>query len=120
MSPGQKTHRKQILSDPVAAFSALHPEADENKISALTTLWQQVQSLKKQRKDAQVQTKSISRRIGAAKHNGDPIDEFKVSMQEHTIRLKAINDELGETENRILDFFASGSEGVRAPTIAFW
>ena len=95
MSPGLKTHKKQILSDPVAVFSALHPDADEKNIAALATLWQQLQSLKKQRKAAQVQTKSISRRIGEAKRNGEPIVEFKAAMREHSIRLSAINDELG-------------------------
>jgi seryl-tRNA synthetase len=76
VSPDLKTRRKQILSDPVAVFSALRPDADENKVAVLTTLWQQLQSLKKQRKATQAQSKRTSRKIGEAKRNGEPIDEF--------------------------------------------
>jgi FemAB-related protein (PEP-CTERM system-associated) len=96
---------KRILADPVAAYSALRPDAEEQKITMLHELQRQYRDLAEEQRKIRETTRGISSRIGAAKRNGEPVDELKQSMQEMSSHLKSINDRLSDTQNRILGFF---------------
>jgi FemAB-related protein (PEP-CTERM system-associated) len=109
----QKSQRRNILADPVAAFTALHPEAGEQTIATLSQLGQQYGRLKEQHREAQQQSRKISRQIGAAKRTGQPIDSLRSAMQEHSVRLDQIAGELDRAGNRIMDFFASSDNSAR-------
>ena len=108
---------KQILSNPVWAFTKLHPDNDRNEVEKLGKLWQQQQTLIKSRKQAQLQANIISRKIGKAKQDGQPVQQLKSSMQEMSTHLKALNEELNRTKIRILDFFDAGKDDKESPPI---
>lgn len=103
-----KLQKKQILSDPVAAYSTLYPNANKKKLASLNELQQQHLVLLQQHKEIKTQTRKISRKIGIAKHNGGSIDDLKTNMQEQSTRLRDITDRLSTTKNSILDFFTPG------------
>ena len=67
--------------------------------------WQQLQAFRKQRKEAELQARIISRKIGETKRNGESIDSLKVDMKKQSSRIKAIADNLDKTEKQILTFF---------------
>ena len=108
---------KQILSDPVSAFTKLHPDSDGNEAKKLKKLWQQRQTLLKSRRETQLQANIISREIGKAKQGGHPVQQFKSSMQEKSSHLKALNEGLNRTERQILVFFDEGKDDKEPPLI---
>jgi len=110
MKPGLKTQMKQILSDPMAAFSSQHPEAGTAKKNLLAELWTELQSLKKQHQKIQTQTKIISRQIGEAKKNNQSASELIRSMQTQSSRRKQLEAETGDIEKQILGFFVAADE----------
>ena len=105
MDQNLKIQKKQILADPVAVFSSQHPEADTSKKKKLGELWVKLQALKKQDKGMQVQTKIISRKIGVAKKNNQPIDDLLQTMQTKSAERKQFEVKLENIEKEILDFF---------------
>jgi serine/alanine adding enzyme len=117
-----KADRRQLLSEPVATFAALHPHSSRQPLAELVQLQAQQRALKRQHKEIQVQVKIISRMIGEAKRIGNSIEPLKPSMQEQTLCLRSIEDQLGDIENRILSFFQSrqnpDAETASAPTIS--
>ena len=107
MSHNVKITGKQILSDPVWAFTKLQPDCDQDKVNKLEKLWQQHQTLKISHKKSQLETNILSREIGKAKQTGQPIEQLKSSMQEKSTHLKALKEGLKKTERQMLDFFAT-------------
>lgn len=105
MAAKLKSQKKQILADPVAEFSSRYPEADEKAKQALTNLQHQLDSLNNLRRKTQLQTKSISRQIGNARRDNQPVDSFMVSMKEHSSNLKQLDKQLSELEHQVLRFF---------------
>jgi len=108
MTSESKLRNKQILLDPVALFSSLHPTGKGREINALEELWQRLKTLKKQRKEVELQSRIISGKIGTAKRQGRSIDSLKIDMQKQSSCIREIVDKLGITEKQILDLFDSG------------
>jgi len=104
MTPESILSKKLILSDPVALFSSQHPTGKQD-IERLEDHWQQLQSLREQHKEAELQAGIISRNIGAAKRNGQPIDSLKADMKKQGSFIKAIVDNIDNIEKQILTFF---------------
>lgn len=102
--------KKKILTDPVALFSHLYPQASDQQITALHALSQQYTELEQQHRDVQMQARQLSRLIGNAKKNGESVDEFLSSMQHHSKRLKTLSDELSGTGNSILGYFKQADD----------
>ena len=100
-----KSQKKMILSDPVARFISFYPEASESRISALNELRLRYIEQQQLHKDAQDLSRKISRKIGAAKRSGDPVDAFKSEMQAQGIKLGKLATQLADTQNRILSHF---------------
>jgi len=117
MSHSPTPSAKQILSDPVSAFTKLHPDNSSNEIEKLEKLWQQHQALLKSRRETQLQANIISKEIGKAKRAGQPIQQFKSSMLEKSTHIKALNKALNRTERQMLDFFDEGKDDKEPPPI---
>lgn len=100
--------KKDILTDPLAAFSRLHADADDQEITALKTLWQQYCAVNKNIKDIRNRTKGLSRQIGEAKRNGSPVDLLMAKMQELSAQLRLLSSESSSAEKGITGFFKSG------------
>jgi serine/alanine adding enzyme len=102
--------KKKILTDPVAMFRHLHPQAPDQQIAALHALAQQYTEIEQQHKDVQMQARQLSRLIGNARKNGESVDELMSSMQHHSKRLKPLSDELSSTGNSILEYFNKAND----------
>ena len=119
MNSNVKILEKQMLSDPVWAFTKLQPDCEQDKVDKLEKLRQQHQTLKKSHKKTQLETKILSRKIGKAKQTGQPIQQLKSSMQEKSTHLKALKEALNKTERKMLDFFeAAENEKDTTPLTA--
>jgi serine/alanine adding enzyme len=108
MAPDRKSLEHQILKDPVAALSALRPDAVNTHHTALKKLCDQHLSLKQQHQVLQVETRVISRKIGDAKAKGYAIADLKAAMQEQCGRLKSNSRLLDNIEKQILSYFDIG------------
>jgi len=105
MSTDLQLDKKDILSNPVAAFSRYQPNSDIDAVSALDTLWQQAQSLQQQQTTIKTSTKILSREIGQAKRNNGPINHLMASMHELSTQLKTIKNDLTDIEHQIINYF---------------
>lgn len=116
-----KSQQKLILSDPVARYSSLFPEASESQLSALNELKRHYLEQKQLLKDAQGESRKISRKIGAARHSGDPVNELKSEMQAQGEKLGKLAAQLADTRSRILGYFepadTSGGAGSNEPPL---
>ena len=99
--------KKTILSDPLNHFLSEHPNANEFELNKLRDLIEQRRVLKDQIKDAQFQSRSISRQIGETKRQGISIESLKHSMQTHSMQLKQLNEMLKELEQQLFECFKS-------------
>lgn len=113
MKPGNKTGKKEILSDPLTLFSSVNPEADEQDIAALKMLWQQYCLANEKGNDIRNRTRALSRRIGEAKRNGKPFDGLMEEMQELSAQLRLMTNESSYVEREILSFFTAGDSTER-------
>ena len=105
MSVSLKTRKKQILADPLGEFSRLYPDAGEQKVVALSELWQKTQDLRDQRDEISTLSRVTSRQIGDAKRTGESASDLKAGMQKLTTQLKTINTQIAAAECEILGFF---------------
>ena len=105
MSALQQLDRKDILSDPSTAFSRHRSEPDESEIVALEALGQRWQSLQNQHRTIKESTGILSREIGRAKRNNEPVDDLLTSMQALSAQLKSVKTELAGLENQIIGYF---------------
>jgi len=112
-----KLSAKQVLSNPILAFTRLHPETNSNVVVILDKLWQRHLSLKKDRKAVKLQTSIISRKIGNAKQNGQPVQALLSSMQEASNHLKSLDEDLHKTERQILAYFNLEKEDRKPPPV---
>lgn|GEM_PF-17350 len=101
----RKSHRKEILSDPVAVFTGLYPDAPDHQLTTLNELGLRYFEQKRLHKDAQNLSRKIARKIGEAKRSGNPIDALKAEMQAQSTRLGKLADQLAGTRERILGYF---------------
>ena len=119
MKPDRKSITRQILGDPVAALAELQPDAVKPHENALGKLHREYSSLKQQHQILQAETGAISRKIGDAKVNGDPVDDLKNAMQKQSARLKSNAQQLDSLEKQILSYFEldehSSHAGPRPP-----
>lgn len=113
--------RKAILSDPLKLYQTEHTAASETEIETLKTIIKQYQNLKKQLKDEQAQSKTISRKIGEAKRKGEAVDSLKLSMQAQSQQVKQLSEALKTQEQHLFDCFTEivaeteeHSEGIPA------
>ena len=102
MQPGPELTNRQILSNPVEAYTALYPEVGGQTLDTLENLWFQHQKLKKRRYEIRSQANIISREIGKAKRAGQPYQSLMLSMQEMSNKLKAIDGSLKQAEHQNL------------------
>ena len=114
MSVSLKTRKKQILADPLGEFSRLHPDASEQKVAALSELWQKTQDLRGQRDEISTHARVTSRQIGDAKRTGESASDLRASMQKLTTQLKSINTLIAATEREILAFFDLAEEDAES------
>jgi serine/alanine adding enzyme len=110
MSVSLKTRKKQILADPLGEFSRLHPDAGEQRIAALSGLWEKVQDLRNQCDEISTHARVTSRQIGDAKRTGESASDLRVGMQKLTTQLKSISTQIALTEREILTFFDLAEE----------
>ncbi len=114
--------RNQIISNPVTAYRALYRNADTQKLQAISQLAERHDDLKRQHQDIQAQTQKLSRLIGTAKKQGEPIDTLIHTMQEHSAQLKAIVNQQLHVEEDLLKYFdlpPAGEESPNPPAPAF-
>lgn len=97
--------KKDILADPVSAFSHHYPQASNQQMATLRTLAKRYSNLENQHKEVQNQTRQLSRLIGTARKNRESTDELIASMQHHSKQLKALSGELTDTGKQILGYF---------------
>jgi serine/alanine adding enzyme len=105
MSVSLKTHKKQILADPLGEFSRLHPDAGEQRVAALSELWNKTRDLRDQRDEISTLARITSRQIGDAKLAGESASDLRASMQMLTTQLNSINTQIAAAEREILGFF---------------
>ncbi len=103
---------KQILADPVLAYSRLSPEAPLDKQQQLATLSSQMSALKKNLNEIQLQSKKLSRKIGEAKRNNQDIAPLKQQMQSLGQQLKSIKQHYADHEQKVLSFFTGLTENT--------
>jgi len=99
--------RKQLLSEPLTHFTRNNPDAGEDEISTLSGLCETYSGQKKQLKQLKQEARKISRQIGDAKANGEPVEALKSRMRDYSARLNSIKEAISNTEQRILDFFGT-------------
>ncbi len=104
-APSTLLQKKQILSDPVGCFSESWPD-NTSALSTIKTLWQHRQSLEKQQKAIQIQTRILSRKIGSAKSSKQSTDALIVSMQVVSAEQKTLTKEIKQTNHEILNHFS--------------
>ena len=97
--------RRDILSDPVAAFSKYRSNPAEEEINALYALSQQAQLLQQKHNDIKTSSKVLSGRIGEARRNSEPIEQLVTSMHELSSQLKTVKKDLGDIETQIVNYF---------------
>lgn len=105
LSTQMQLDKRDILSDPVEAFSRYKPNPDADEIVALDALRQQLQLLQQQHRNIKASTKILSRKIGQAKRNNGPVKQLMTSMHELSTQLKAIKNDITNIENLIIGFF---------------
>lgn len=105
MSMDLHRNKREILSDPVTAYSSYRPNAEKTEIATLNELWQQAQSLQQQHKEIKASSKKLSRKIGVAKRNNESVDQLVSFMHELSARLKTVKSDLAAIESQILDYF---------------
>ncbi len=105
MASIQNSQRTAILADPVTAFSKAFPDAKEKPVAELTGLQQQYAEIKKQHKEILDQRKKLSRQIGDAKRNGQPVDGLVQAVQEKSTKIDCLKTQLSSLSERILDYF---------------
>ncbi|MDT8453262.1 MAG: FemAB family PEP-CTERM system-associated protein [Gammaproteobacteria bacterium] len=112
MSNNSTSQIKQVLLNPVTVFCEKHPHAAADKISQINKLRQHAQTLKKQKRTVRTQTKIISRKIGEAKRNNQPVNEFIQLMQEQTAQLRNCEAELDNINKQIMEFVAISEDNA--------
>ncbi|MDH5611255.1 MAG: FemAB family PEP-CTERM system-associated protein [Gammaproteobacteria bacterium] len=120
MSQNQAKLKNQILLNPVALFSSQYPDTGSDERLKLGELWNQLQLLKKQTLEIQIQTKIISRKIGEAKKINLPTNELMHAMKQQSSERKQLEVKIGIIENQILDFFIIGNnkdQSITKPVI---
>jgi FemAB-related protein (PEP-CTERM system-associated) len=105
MTDIKHVQRKNILADPVAQFTKSCPDAVDEQITALTRLQQQYVELEKQHKDKENQCKKISRQIGEAKRNDQPVDKLMQTIQEQSTKINNLKIQLNNISDNILSYF---------------
>lgn len=108
MNVDQTSLEKRILKDPVAEFCRQAGDNNAQKIDAIKALSERLQRQKRQYKEIQTQSRVISRKIGEAKRDGKPIDEFMTRMQKQSKQARAVEKQLHETRVEILGYFKFG------------
>ena len=116
MNTSVKTRIKQILADPPGEFSRLHPDASEQRVAALSELWQKTRNLRDQHDEINNRTRVTSRKIGDAKRAGESASDLKADMQMLTTQLKSVNTQIAAAEHEILEFFDLAGENAETET----
>lgn len=110
MAEISNTQRKAILLDPVAEyskpeFSKQGTQPSDDTIKALSELQQQYDETNAQLKTSQNKSKKISRKIGAAKREGQSSEELMQSMRQQSADNKKLKNQLNEITDSILNYF---------------
>ena len=105
MSEVPNTQRKAILLDPVAEYSKQGAQSSDDTIKVLSELQQRYDESNTQLKANQNKSKKISRKIGAAKREGQSCDELLQSMRQQSAESKKLKNQLNEITDSILYYF---------------
>lgn len=106
-------YKKKILLNPVDEYREQYPEASEQVLGELKELHQQYNTIKRLLEEARENANGISGKIGSAKKNGEPIDHLKSLMQEQSIRIREVTEQLDITESRILGRFETTHDSTQ-------
>lgn len=112
MSNNQNINKKKILSDPMALFLSKNPETGDGDREKLSALCEQLELLRSTKKEIEVQTKIISRKIGQAKKNNQSTGDLMQNMQLKTAERKQVDSDLKDVEKNIFDIFNVGVEKI--------
>jgi len=83
------------------------PDCSEQDINKIFTLKQRLQEEKLVEKQMQETSRTLSRKIGIAKKQGDSTDELMSEMRTVSSELKRINEKLQASEEAIISLFPS-------------
>jgi len=98
--------KKNILANPVAAYRDRYPQAAMEQLETLRRLHKVNMELQQRYRETQDRTRALSRQIGSAKRDGEPVDNLLASMQSESARLKTLLSERQQTETDIMEFFS--------------
>jgi FemAB-related protein (PEP-CTERM system-associated) len=115
MKHGGRITRKDMLSDPLALFSGIYPDADSREAAALEGLWNEYRETDRLVADLRTRTKILSRLIGEAKRENRPVDSLLSEMQETSMQLKSLTALASRIENEMTVFFKSGDDDGEGP-----
>ena len=101
--------KKDILADPLSAFSTYCSDRPVEDLARLEQQWQQLCQLRKQYRDIQLTTKKLSRNIGEARRNNESADDLKASMQVLSQQLKKLKQQTTSIEQAILSHFETST-----------
>lgn len=116
MATFDKSQRREILQNPLAAYKKFEQNPSDKNIDAISLLGENLQKYKSEQKQAQKNCQKISRQIGQARRENNTVDELMVSMQTQSKKLKAIKDNFIQCEKDILVFFEPPPESTTANT----
>ena len=117
MNTSAKLSKKNILSDPPAAYIVLYGDTQTTELAQLEQLWQQLNTIQQEQHSHQLETKKLSRQIGEAKRNNTDIEPLKQSMQKIGQQLNQLKQQALPLEEKILRFFTASEDLVTSTPV---
>jgi len=105
MSTLTKNLKKEILAAPHAAYTSRHDDVNADICTELKALHAQLQRLQQEYRVIDNQTRTLSREIGQAKKENQPIESLLAAMQVQNARKADIALQRTDLEARILQHF---------------
>lgn len=105
MNAETTTQNKQILANPISAYSALNTSTSSEAIEHIKQQQAMIDELSAILNEQQLQGKKISRQIGQARKSGQDIEGLKSSMQQLSKQQKNLSAEINKAQQAILQHF---------------
>ncbi len=112
-----KSSRKKILRDPLAALLDSSPDANQNTVNTLKSLSRSYADLKLEHKKLKNKSNETSRLIGQALKDNKTVSDLKLTMKDHSVQLKTLKTRLSNTEKQILECFIPDKKANRQTDI---
>ncbi len=111
---------KQLLTDPVKYFTNTQPE-NKTATDTISRLYQQRLILEQKQKKLHTQTGVLSRQIGTAKRNNQPIDKLLTAMKTLSAEKKSLNQQIKQINQAILqNSFYTRTDKVDDPSMRLY